>query len=158
MQHLGLRVAVVAPRAEQTYDLLRRLVANFDPMSIRVLLAASRALPDDLTQSGQIDQVTSQAADLQSGPGITVSTVDKLRFGVSQGPEPYDLLICDEAYQVMFATPAPLFELAPRALLVGDPGQLPPLVTIETERFEAARYHVHWPAPRELMRRWGAYA
>src|SRR5215217_1733560 len=53
----------------------------------------------------------------------------------------------------MFAALAPLFELAPRALLVGDPGQLPPLVTVDTECFEVARYRVHWPAPQELLRR-----
>lgn len=153
VQHLHLRVSVVAPRAEQTYDLVRRLIANFAPMPIQMLLAAGRSLPEDLIQSGGVRQVATSAADLLPGPGVVVSTVDKMLFAVAQGPEPFDLLICDEAYQVMFAALAPLFELAPRALLVGDPGQLPPLVTVDTERFEAARHRVHWPAPRELLRR-----
>jgi AAA domain len=153
VQHLGLRVAAVAPRAEQTYDLARRLIGSFDPMPIQMLLAAGRTLPSDLVQSGRITQVTSDTRTLLPGAGVTISTVDKLLFAVAQQPALFDLLICDEAYQVTFAALAPLFELAPRALLVGDPGQLPPLVTVDIEPFEAARYRMHWAAPRELLRR-----
>jgi hypothetical protein len=36
--------------------------------------------------------------------------------------------------------------------LVGDPGQLPPLVQIDPEPFHAAQFRVHAPAPVELLR------
>ncbi|MBP1466227.1 ATP-binding protein [Candidatus Chloroploca sp. M-50] len=152
VHHLGLRVAVVAPRAEQTYDLMRRLVVNFDPMPITALMSAHRQLPDDLLQTQRI-LVCNDATALPGVAGVTIATADKLLFAVTKITQSFDLLICDEAYQLTFATLAPLFELAPSALLVGDPGQLPPLITVDTERFETARYRIHWPAPRELLRR-----
>src|SRR5690349_19873622 len=48
VQHARLRVVVAAPRTEQTYDFLRRLIANFDPMVIQVLKSSRRDLPGDL--------------------------------------------------------------------------------------------------------------
>lgn len=152
VQHLGLRVAVVSPRAEQTYELMRRLVVNFDPMPITVLMASGRHLPDDLLQTQRI-LVCNDAATLPGGTGVTIATADKLFFAMTSITAGFDLLICDEAYQLTFVTLAPLFDLAPSTLLVGDPGQLPPLITVNTERFETARYRIHWPAPRELLRR-----
>jgi hypothetical protein len=153
VQYCRLRVAVVAPRAEQTYDILRRLIANFDPMPIQVLLSTSRSLPEDLAQSGRVLRVANKPSELIGGPGVVVSTAEKMVFASDQFATPFDLLICDEAYQVMYQTLAPLFHLARQTLLVGDPGQLPPLVEVDTARFEAAKHHIHWAAPREIARR-----
>src|SRR5438093_7249611 len=48
VQHARLRVAVIAPRAEQIYDILRRVVSNFDQMPLQILQAAQRELPPGL--------------------------------------------------------------------------------------------------------------
>jgi hypothetical protein len=47
----------------------------------------------------------------------------------------------------------PLAKLAECTCLVGDPGQLSPLVRTATDRFQAMPVKVHWPAPKELRRR-----
>ncbi len=38
--HFGGRVAVVAPRAEQTYDLVRRLRRNYPQVPLEILLSS----------------------------------------------------------------------------------------------------------------------
>jgi hypothetical protein len=150
--HFDLRVLVAAPRAEQTYDFMRRLVADYQPMSIQGLLAKDRELPEDLVSAGIPDP--RRPVDLTGGPGVVVGTVDKLLDGAPDiGPGAFDLLIVDEAWQVTYGNLLALLGLAGQVLIVGDSGQLPPLVRSETNRFEAREHHVHWPAPEELMRR-----
>lgn len=150
--HHGLRVLVAAPRAEQTYDFIRRLLEDYQPMQIEALLARERDLPDDLTAAGIPDP--RRPADVVGGTGVVVSTVDKLVDSAPDfGPRPFQLLIVDEAWQVTYGNLLPLLTLAGQVLVVGDAGQLPPLVRSETHRFEVREHHVHWPAPKELMRR-----
>lgn len=152
--HARMRVGVVAPRAEQTYEILRRLAADFPINGIQVLQSAERELPTDLVGHRQISPPVSRARDLRGGPGVVIGTAAK--FLVAQPDLPdraFDLLVCDEAYQLPYKDYAPLIPLAAQHLLVGDPGQLPPLVQVDTARFEAARSRVHWPVPREVLRR-----
>ena len=151
VQHFGLRVGVVAPRVEQIYDIVRRLVTNYTPMRIELLHSADRPPPAALTSLG-IRAVT-RASTLANGPGVVIATAAKLVHAVPDLiPNGFDLLTCDEAYQLPWKEFAAFCHLARRRLLVGDPGQLPPLVRAELARFEAARHKVHWPVPKELMR------
>jgi hypothetical protein len=150
--HHELRVLVAAPRAEQTYDFVRRTLAEYQPMSIQALLATERELPDDLLAAGVPDP--RRPRDVAGGVGVVVSTVDKLvDCAPDFGTRAFDLLIVDEAWQVTYGNVLALLTLADQVLVVGDAGQLPPLVRCETHRFEARDHHVHWPAPEELMRR-----
>lgn len=157
-RHLGLRVVVVTPRAEQAFDLVRRLLRNFGPIPVELMLAKDRTLPPDL--DGHPHRLPPRAPIARaawghiSGPSILVGTVAKMgSFVPDLRHHSFDVLVCDEAYQATYADFAPLFHLARQTLLVGDPGQLPPLVDADVARFEAARYKVHWPAPREILRR-----
>jgi AAA domain len=149
--HRHWRVAVIAPRAEQTYDIVRRLRADYKPMRMEVLHSAERRPPNDLITSGM--NFVTTASRLTSGPGLVIATAAKLFHSVpdfSSGV--FDLLVCDEAYQLPYKDLAPMVHLAKRILLVGDPGQLPPLIRADVARFEAAKYKVHWPAPKEFLR------
>ncbi len=150
---VGLRVVVVAPRVEQTVDFMRRLVSRRAPMRIECLLANKRDLPADLTSSGV--PTCRKVEDLATGgPGVVVASVDKAATLVADIPEGFfDLLIVDEAWQVTAKDFYLCASLAEQALLVGDPGQLPPIVRSDTGRLESRPHRVHWPAPRELQRR-----
>jgi len=150
----GLRAAVIAPHAEQTYGLLRRVVSHYGPLPLALLQSAQRELPPDLLDDQRIPRPVSEPRRLPGvGPLALVATADKLLFE-SAVPElgKFDLLICDEAYQLTYSKLAPLLRLTKQTVLVGDPGQLPTLVTIPVHRFETAPHRVHWAAPRELKR------
>jgi hypothetical protein len=152
VRELALRVAVATPRTEQMYDLVRRLLANVDAMPITVLHSARRPLPADLAGDPRL-VTTTQATMIPRRPGVVVSTVDKLGYAANDLQGAYDVLVCDEAYQMPFARYLPLTLTAEQVVLVGDPGQLPPLVRADTAWFEATPYRVHWPAPKELLAR-----
>lgn len=150
----GMRVAVITPRAEQGYELLRRIARNFPIPGIQVLQSEQRDLPSDLARHPQIRPAVSRVRDLLPGPSLVVGTAAK--FLASQPDFPgaaFDLLICDEAYQLAYKDFAPLVPISTQHLLVGDPGQLPPIISVPTARFEAARSRIHWPSPREMLRR-----
>jgi len=149
---LRMNVCCVAPRASQGFDLVRRLLRGFNLPRLQLLISAGRTPPADLV--GVVDIITDVTA-IGSGPGVVVSTVDKLAIHLPNLPANlFDLLIVDEAYQLAFKQFVPISSLAPRILLVGDPGQLPPLVRADTARYEIADFRVHWPAPTELLRRY----
>jgi hypothetical protein len=96
---------------------------------------------------------TDDVDTLSFGPGLTVANVDKMFSSVLDLAGAFDLLVCDEAYQVQAKKLMPVYDVAARILEVGDPGQLPGIMKGDVARFEAASNKVHWPAPRELLRR-----
>jgi hypothetical protein len=145
---LGIRAVIAAPRNEQVHDLARRLL-ELPIGPITVLRSSERPLPADLASNPRINDVTSSAGAM---PGPVVGTVKKLGIEGAALAGRFQLLVCDEAYQTPHAEFLPLALLAPQVLLVGDPGQLPPLVTADVALFEAARNKVHWPAPKEILR------
>ena len=152
-QRLGLSVAVVTPTVEQSFDLVRRLVANFDGLPIEILLSENRQLPADLAADPRVPTPISMPRALRRGRTIVIGTVDKFFFGSDDaGLQVFDLMVCDEAYQVAYRKFAPLLKLAEQFLFVGDPGQLPPLSRVELARFEGAPSKVHWAVPKELLR------
>lgn len=149
---LGIRVVVAMPRAEQVTSFLRRFVAGWQPVRVEALLAAGRRLPEDLVTAGaqEVHDPRNLAA---AGPGVVVATVDKLLVSVPNLPDSYGLLVVDEAWQTKAGDLDPCLAVAAQALLVGDPGQLPPLVRSDVSRLEARAHRPHLAAPEELLRR-----
>lgn len=151
--HYGLRVGVIAPRAQQTYELVERLVRDFAPDRVQLLKSEDRDLPPGLVVNPHILPPMSHVRDLFQGPGIVIGTAAKFFLSTPAFDDRhFDLLICDEAYQLAYKDLAPLFRITKQTLLVGDPGQLLPLITADIARFEAAPYKVHWPVPRAMLR------
>ena len=152
VEHFRWRVAIVTPKKNQSYDFLERFVERFPRSNVQLLHSTRDLVPDALAppRVGRIDNVN----NLVQGPGLVVATVDKLQFATPRiAQNEFDLLIIDEAYQCTYGKVFPLFSIARQILLVGDPGQLSPFTEIDEERFEAARDHVHWAVPRELVRK-----
>jgi AAA domain len=147
-----MRVCVVTPRAKQGFDVLERLVARFALPRIEALVARHRTMPATLV--GRVVRIDS-ARNLGAGPGVVVTTAHKLAAGLNALlTGAFDLLIVDEAYQLAAKDFYPIADLAPRILLVGDPGQLDPLVTVPITRFEGADHKVHWSLPRAILDRY----
>lgn len=151
VKHLGWRVATVAPRVEQTYDLVRRIRDDYEDFRLELLHSQANTPPTDFTARGII--CNNDAKEVASGAGLMVSTVAKMFDALPDIPGRFDLLVCDEAYQIPAKDLLPLYDKADHILLVGDPGQLRPIVKSDVARFEAASSKIHWPAPLELLGR-----
>jgi hypothetical protein len=147
---LKLRVLYVAPKVDQGCDLVRRLLAVKSDLRIDVLVGNSRTQPADLVgRVGWSSDPTAVGTNLR----LVVSNPSKLalhRDPLHSGH--FDLLVIDEAYQIAAKDMWPIADLAPVVVMVGDPGQLPPTIVVETSEFEDAGSHVHWAAPREVLR------
>ena len=144
------RVCVATPRAEQAYDLLRRLLA-FRLPRLEAFMAGHRTLPSELV--GRVPWVE-KAGNLGGGPGVVVTTAHKLAANLDGlGVSPFDILIVDEAYQLAAKDFYAVADLAGQVLLVGDPGQLDPLISTDTAWFEAQEFKVHWPVPKAILDR-----
>lgn len=68
-------------------------------------------------------------------------------------PPATDFLIVDEAYQITFADFADAADRAAQVLAVGDPGQIGPVVTVDTTAWSHLRAGPHMRAPDVLSQR-----
>lgn len=103
---------------------------------------------------------------IQPPAGVTVVTTSKELRGLEEGAvvvataakwartEQYgtELFICDEAWQLSYASFAPLAPLSQRFLLVGDPGQIAPVTQVDVSRWADDVVGPHLPAPDVLHR------
>jgi hypothetical protein len=127
----GEPVMVVAQTNEQVDDLAVRLAGQRPDLAIGRLSASDYSVSARVSAQPSIE-VSTKVADLVQCP-VLVGTAAK--WAMSGGDEVWPWAIVDEAYQMrsdMLLRVAGRFE---RGLFVGDPGQLDPFSTVETERW-----------------------
>jgi len=155
----GMRVMVAAQTNNQVDEICERIAERYPTPAVlerRVVRFSSGSYvtpsgtnADGATFTDLVD-VISTKADLPDGACVIVSTVSKL--ALSEFEHPFDLLYVDEAWQMAWADFLPLRHVAERYILIGDPGQIPPTVAIEVDRWEATDFPPHAPAPDLLLR------
>lgn len=150
--HKGWRVALVTPKRDQAQDLALRLRRRFPVVRVEFLHSKATRIADEVIAAGIACHT--RVCDLAPGPGVVVSTVDKLSSGLPDlASVGFDLVVIDEAYQTMLAQAAGVISAVPQIVLVGDPGQLDPFVEVSLDRFEEGRDLVHRSLPEELLRK-----
>jgi hypothetical protein len=90
-----------------------------------------------------------KTADLSPGPGVTVATTAK--WSLTDVNESYDLLAIDEAWQMGWADLMQCATVSGRFLMIGDPGQIPPVVTIDVRRWDTSPRAPHTAAPEVVL-------
>jgi hypothetical protein len=144
------RVLCVTNTNPQARDVVRR-VKQFQLPTLRHLVSSSEFDNADPAYREKDPRL------LPMGPGVVVSTLKKALHSLDRlGPTAFDLVVIDEAYQASGADALAAFALSQRFALVGDPGQLDPVVTTDTAWFEASEHRVHRPAPKYLLDRGAA--
>ncbi|MGH9066984.1 MAG: AAA family ATPase, partial [Acidimicrobiales bacterium] len=147
----GQRVVVAANTRRQAADLVGRLAE----VGANPWLLVSKAAKDQPGpgMGGVIDTPGDIPPD---GPVVVVANTAKLRSSMPEHLRgAFDLMALDEAWQVTDADFLPLAGLAKRILLVGDPGQIDPVVTFDPERWRAEPAGPQVPCPEALLARWG---
>lgn len=140
------RVAIVAQTNSQADDICRRFVEDFGANVVRFHSGTGlrpSGLPDGV-------QLVSKSAWLPTGPIVAVGTSAK--WGLTGIPAArFDWLLVDEAWQLSYADFMLMQKVAPRFVMVGDPGQILPVVSIDASRWEVADTPPHRPAPQILI-------
>jgi hypothetical protein len=140
------RVAVAGQTNSQCDDICRRFVQDNPESTIWRFLAASGTGLED-TPSGV--RYIQETGDLPDGPAIVVATTAK--WSTVGDFDPYDFLFIDEAWQLAWADFMILGRVASRFVLIGDPGQIAPVISIPVKRWETAPRPPHRPAPDVIL-------
>lgn len=130
---LGQRCMVVTQTNEQAFDLTRRLAANALSMPIHLFARRGLNLPDDVMRLPNL-VVVNDIANLPNHPSITIGNAAKWSWIATTEPR-FDLQVVDEAFQLPDYRFQLISNLAPRHVLIGDPGQIDPFVNCEIERW-----------------------
>lgn len=138
----SLRIAIAAQTNNQVDDLCVRFCERFPQQKIIRFSSGSYEKPESMSDNVVIIQ---KSRDLPSEPSIVVSTVAKLCL--TEITDTFDVLFIDEAWQMTWADFLAVRDVSDRYIMIGDPGQIPPTVTIEVDRWEVSPVAPHIPAP-----------
>jgi hypothetical protein len=140
-----LRVAVGTQTNSQANDICRRIAASYPDVHAHRFAAAGR-IPAAL---GRNVAWISAKRELPPGPCVVIATVAK--WALIDMLESFDILLIDEAWQMGWADFMLCGQVAPRFVLIGDPGQIPPVVSVPVQRWETSPRAPHQPAPQLIL-------
>lgn len=143
----GFRVAVAAQTNSQADDICRRVLKRESTTPTVRFASAAHAVPPEFP-AGAL-WVTDKKDFLQ-GPSVTVSTSAK--WALTDLAAPFDVFAVDEAWQMPWADLMQCAVVSERYLLIGDPGQIPPVVSIDVRRWDTSPRAPHDPAPTVVLR------
>lgn len=158
------KVVVCTNTNAQTFELVARLVtsgsATRGHAPIYLLLGSSVTLsPAQLAAwAGQVIPISGlddiDPTVLSTGPFIILANAEKwAHTDTPRDHELADLLLVDEAWQLKDASADYILGLAERAILVGDDGQLNPVVPIDVAEWAHLHDGPHLPTPQALLAR-----
>lgn len=138
------RVAIATQTRSQADDICRRLSENAVP--------CIRFVTRDALHSHQPSGVEAHADHRQLPDDRCIVVGTTAKWGLIELGHPFDVLFVEEAWQMGWADFMLLGQVAPRFVLIGDPGQIPPVVSVDASRWETAPRPPHWPAPDLILR------
>lgn len=142
----GKRIAVGAQTNNQANDICERLALDHPEVTAFRFASRGNRQPADFPST--VAWITA-ANQLPLGPSITVATTAK--WALTDVVEPFDLLAIDEAWQMSWADLMQCAPLSAAYLMIGDPGQIPPVVTIDVRRWETSPRAPHQAAPELVL-------
>ncbi len=145
------RCMVVTQTNEQAIDLARRLARGFPRLRFTLFLRKDMAVPKDIREVENVG-VLYDSRNLPEGPSVVVANAEKWAY--FDGPNlSFDVQIVDEAFQLPEYRFAQIAGLAKRIVLVGDPGQIAPVITCNVDRWRNDPLGPHLPCPEVLSAR-----
>jgi hypothetical protein len=129
----GERVMILGQTNEQVDDLIAKLAAQREDLTIGRLSASGYVRTDRVTRDNVM--FGTAVADLAECPVVFGTAAKWATVTETGGAQPWPWAIVDEAYQMRSDLLLRVAGLFQRALFVGDPGQLDPFSVVETERW-----------------------
>lgn len=150
------RCVVATMTNEQAFDIARRLARGYPRLSFTLFVREDLALPDDLVLLPNLRLSRNSAQIPASGPCVVIANAARWSWSDTALFASFDLQIVDEAFQLPDYRFQQIAGLARRLVLVGDPGQIPPVITCEIERWKTNPAGPQVPCPRALLARYPA--
>ncbi len=143
------RCVLITQTNAQAMDVTERLCTRYPTRTIHLFVRKGLELPSTLSSKHNLVVVHSDK-DLPLEPSIVVGNAAKWSWSREE-VEPFDLMIIDEAYQLPDFRFWQIANLAERVILIGDPGQIEPVITSDVRRWSAHRAAPHRPCPETLL-------
>lgn len=142
----GLRISVAAQTNSQADDICLRWAKDHPEIHVARFSSKELRAPGDFPASVAW---VADTKELPQGPGVTVGTTAK--WSLTDLAAPYDLLAIDEAWQMSWADLMQCAVVSDKFLMIGDPGQIPPVVPIDVRRWETSPRAPHEAAPEVML-------
>jgi len=141
----GLRIAIAGQTNSQVDDICLRLARNY-PNVPAVRFAGTGHEPVPL---GATIRWATRSEELPHSRCVVVATSAK--WGLVSIGQPFDVLFIDEAWQLSWADFMLLGQVSERFVMIGDPGQISPVVSINVSRWETSPRPPHIAAPQVIL-------
>lgn len=141
-----LRVAVACQTNAQADAVCQRLADDYSDIPI---IRFAGGGTDERPLGRSVAWVTS-SHDLPTGACVAVGTTAK--WGLVEIHDAFDILFVDEAWQMAWKDFMLCGQVASRFVLIGDPGQIPPVITLDVSRWETSPFPPHLAAPDVILR------
>ncbi len=145
------RVMIATQTNEQAFDLMRRLCGGFPRMRFHMMAKETLAIPQNVAGLANIS-IVHDIGGIPNSPCVVVGNGAKWSW-MDTDASLFDLQIIDEAYQLPDYRYHQIAGLATRHVLIGDPGQIDPVIQAELERWRCDPAGPHVAAPRALIER-----
>ena len=147
------RCMVVTQTNQQAFDFARRCAQGFPDLPITLLVRERLVVPDDLAGIPNL-QIVRNSRWLPSGPCIVVANARRWSWSEAGAVEGFNCQFVDEAFQLSDYHFHEIASLTERFVLVGDPGQIHPVITADVERWRSDLAGPHVPCPQALVARY----
>ena len=145
------RVMIATQTNEQAFDLGRRLGEGFSNLQFYMMTSKKLEIPPTIASLSNV-HIVHRSGDLPEGPCVVIGNGAKWSWLDADHCQ-FDLQIIDEAYQLPDYRFHLIAGLARRHVLIGDPGQIDPVIRAELERWRCDPSGPHVPAPSSLLER-----
>lgn len=148
----GMRVAIAAQTRAQALDVANRVAAT----GARTALVMPRTTSKSPARVPGMhpDLTPLYGAGLGRRDGVVVATTAAWQW-LDDRTWTADILLVDEAYQMTYADLGSLGTITTQLVLVGDPGQIAPVITGDTSRWTSDPTGPHQRAPQALAAAYG---
>ena len=143
----GHSVLITALTNEQVDDICARTATANKKMTIVRFTSSSHVVGRPLPRNVVIAR---SPREIPQDYDILVATTAKLAIGGRF--RVFDVLFVDEAWQVAFKDLLPLTRFANRLVMIGDPGQIPPVQSVPHNRWDTAPFRPGEAMPEPFLR------
>ena len=142
----GKRIAIAAQTNNQVDDLCVNFCKRYPENEIYRFSSKFYTPPANFPSDVV---VVTDKKELPEDGSVMIGTVAKL--GLVDFVDAYDILLIDEAWQMTWADFLTLRDVSSRFIFIGDPGQIPPTVTISVDRWEVSPDAPHRATPDVVL-------
>lgn len=154
LQGMGLlreRVMITTQTNEQAFDIARRLCRSKPGMQFHMMTRETLPIPGNVSALANLALIH-DIGGIPQTPCVVIGNGAKWSW-LGTDTSIFDLQIVDEAYQLPDYRYQLIAGLASRQVLIGDPGQIDPVIRSELERWRCDPAGPHVAAPRALIER-----